>query len=93
MAFPEPDPLEEQNPNATLEDDIPAADPPEGSEALAVQESFSADELLPDEPPVPAQTMEDAKLKAVLEAIIYVTDAGRFRSSRSVRRSSSRATG
>ena len=74
MAFPEPDPLEEQNPNATPEDDTPAADPPEGSEALAVQESFSADELLPDEPPVPAQTMEDAKLKAVLEAIIYVTD-------------------
>ena len=38
------------------------------------QESFSAEELLPDEPQAAAITMEDAKLKAVLEAIIYVTD-------------------
>lgn len=43
------------------------------------QESFSAqeltaDELLPEEPAAEAITMEDAKLKAVLEAIIYVTD-------------------
>ncbi|HWF07200.1 MAG TPA: SMC-Scp complex subunit ScpB [Bryobacteraceae bacterium] len=40
----------------------------------AIQESFSADELLPEEPAVEAITMEDAQLKAVLEAIIYVTD-------------------
>src|SRR5947209_8048392 len=38
------------------------------------QESFSPDELLPAEPAPEAITMEDAKLKAVLEAIIYVTD-------------------
>jgi segregation and condensation protein B len=38
------------------------------------QESFSADELLPDEPQAEAINMEDAKLKAVLEAIVYVTD-------------------
>jgi segregation and condensation protein B len=37
------------------------------------QESFSAEELLPDELVEPV-TIEDAKLKAVLEAIIYVTD-------------------
>lgn len=35
---------------------------------------FSPEELLPAEPAVEAITMEDAKLKAVLEAIIYVTD-------------------
>ena len=39
-----------------------------------VLENFSAEELLPDAPPAEAITMEDAKLKAVLEAIIYVTD-------------------
>jgi len=43
-----------------------------------VQESFSAEELLGSdpgaEPAAEAVTMEDAKLKAVLEAIIYVTD-------------------
>jgi segregation and condensation protein B len=38
------------------------------------QQLFSAEEFLPDEPAVEAITMEDAKLKAVLEAIIYVTD-------------------
>jgi segregation and condensation protein B len=38
------------------------------------QETISADELLPDEPAAPAVSMEDAQLKAVLEAIIYVTD-------------------
>ncbi|MDP9053878.1 MAG: SMC-Scp complex subunit ScpB [Acidobacteriota bacterium] len=38
------------------------------------QESFSAEELLPDEQPAEPITMEDAKLKAVLEAIVYVTD-------------------
>jgi segregation and condensation protein B len=42
-------------------------------ESFSAQE-LSADELLPDEPAAQAITMEDAKLKAVLEAIIYVTD-------------------
>src|SRR5277367_3829349 len=49
---------------------FPDPDPNE----LPVQESFSAEDLLPDEPAPDAITMEDAKLKAVLEAIIYVTD-------------------
>ena len=39
-----------------------------------VLEDLSAEELLPNEPAGQAITMEDAKLKAVLEAIIYVTD-------------------
>src|SRR6202166_3573045 len=43
-------------------------------EAAPVQESFSAEELLPEAPAADAITMEDAKLKAVLEAIVYVTD-------------------
>jgi segregation and condensation protein B len=79
MAFPEPDPLEEPNPPEAQQEDrpqdeTPPSEAPEASDAIPVQESFSADELLPDEPPLPVQTMEDAKLKAVLEAIIYVTD-------------------
>jgi segregation and condensation protein B len=37
-------------------------------------EELLPEELLPEEPEAPAYTMEDAKLKAVLEAIIYVTD-------------------
>src|SRR5580704_10839882 len=52
----------EPDPNEEKPDDLP------------VQESFSAEELLPGEPAPDAITMEDAKLKAVLEAIIYVTD-------------------
>jgi segregation and condensation protein B len=38
------------------------------------QHLFSAEEFLSEEAPAEAITMEDAKLKAVLEAIIYVTD-------------------
>ena len=38
------------------------------------QESLSPEELLPEEPAPEAPTVEDADLKAVLEAIIYVTD-------------------
>ena len=38
------------------------------------QETLSAEELLPEEPAAPAVSIEDAQLKAVLEAIIYVTD-------------------
>jgi segregation and condensation protein B len=37
-------------------------------------DELSPEELLPEEPAAPAFAMEDAKLKAVLEAIIYVTD-------------------
>jgi len=54
---------------------FPDADPNEPpNEQMEPQESFSADELFPAEPAPDAITMEDAKLKAVLEAIIYVTD-------------------
>ncbi len=84
MAFPDPEPTPEQNPESpeakTEAAKTEAAKPEDAkpdeaqADALPVQESFSAEELLPDEPaPTPA-TMEDAKLKAVLEAIIYVTD-------------------
>jgi segregation and condensation protein B len=48
--------------------DFPEADLPENNPEI------TAEELLPDEPAAEAFTMEDAKLKAVLEAIIYVTD-------------------
>jgi len=51
--------------------DFPEADPNQPEDP---EESFSADELFPAEPVPDAITMEDAKLKAVLEAIIYVTD-------------------
>jgi segregation and condensation protein B len=37
-------------------------------------DSVSPDDLFPADTPAEAITMEDAKLKAVLEAIIYVTD-------------------
>src|SRR5271154_2051659 len=54
---------------------FPDADPNEPpNEQNEPQELFSAEDLLPDEPAAEAITMEDAKLKAVLEAIIYVTD-------------------
>jgi segregation and condensation protein B len=39
-----------------------------------VQETLSPEELLPEEPAPAPVAIEDAKLKAVLEAIIYVTD-------------------
>jgi len=48
--------------------DFPEADLPENNPEV------TPEELLPDEPAAEAFTMEDAKLKAVLEAIIYVTD-------------------
>ena len=49
---------------------------PEPAEQPYTEPQFelTADELLPDEPEPEAFTMEEAKLKAVLEAIIYVTD-------------------
>ena len=50
---------------------FPAEDPNQPEDP---EESFSTDELFPAEPAPEAITMEDAKLKAVLEAIIYVTD-------------------
>jgi segregation and condensation protein B len=52
--------------------------PEDAPEESPQQESFSAEELLGSdlnaEPAADAMTMEDAKLKAVLEAIVYVTD-------------------
>jgi segregation and condensation protein B len=39
-----------------------------------VQESFTPEELLPEEPAAPVTPVEEAELKAVLEAIVYVTD-------------------
>jgi segregation and condensation protein B len=79
MAFPEETPDDQSN-DQPGEAPQPDAAPQrearqrEASDDAPVQESFSADELLPEEPAADAITMEDAKLKAVLEAIIYVTD-------------------
>ncbi len=60
--------------------DFPETNPAEPIEAAleaAADETpfeLTAEELLPDEPAPEAFTLEEAKLKAVLEAIIYVTD-------------------
>src|SRR5450631_2092200 len=76
MAFPESDPVEAVQPDEPIapEPAEPASEPAAEPTSDPVQETFSAEELLPDEPAPEAITMEDAKLKAVLEAIIYVTD-------------------
>jgi segregation and condensation protein B len=68
MAFPDAEP---DLPRESSPDPIPAPDP--SAEAAPGPEPTS-DELFPEEPAAAAFTMEDAKLKAVLEAIIYVTD-------------------
>jgi segregation and condensation protein B len=56
--------------------DFPDADLPEHNPEVTNEPTreLTAEELLPEEPAAEAFTMEDAKLKAVLEAIIYVTD-------------------
>jgi segregation and condensation protein B len=71
-------------PEPAPEAEIPAEQPvPEPPVESAVDDELppdnltgevTAEELLPDEPEAEAFTMEEAKLKAVLEAIIYVTD-------------------
>ena len=71
MALPDASPDDEQIEPQVLHEETPAE---AVVNELPVQESFSAEELLPEEPAAEAITMEDAKLKAVLEAIIYVTD-------------------
>jgi segregation and condensation protein B len=52
--------------------------PPEPREAepapTVPQESMSPEDLLPEEPASEAPTVADAQLKAVLEAIVYITD-------------------
>ena len=85
-----PEEIPETEQAAVPEPEIEAA-PGGAHSAQPVQESFSAEELLPDDPAVAAITMEDAKLKAVLEAIVYVTDEP-LSSTRSAPPSSSRAT-
>lgn len=74
MAFPDPESTPEQNPESNEAAAPEAKEPEAPADATPVQESFSAEELLPEEPAPSPGTMEDAKLKAVLEAIIYVTD-------------------
>lgn len=84
MASPEEERLEEMPPNTE-----PAVEPPAAvvttvattevtADAIAeVTADAAAEEWIPEEtvePAEPALTFEDAKLKAVLEAIIYVTD-------------------
>jgi len=56
---------------ALPEEEVPVVSTPE---ALSAPEAVSAEDLLPEEPAVAAVAMEDVQLKAVLEAIVYVTD-------------------
>src|SRR5580704_17186677 len=42
-------------------------------EDVAAQE-LTAEDFLPEEPETPAPPVEDSRLKAVLEAIIYITE-------------------
>ena len=57
---------------------VPEENLPEPREAAPVAspepESMSAEELLPEEPAAAAPSQADAQLKAVLEAIVYITD-------------------
>ena len=57
---------------------VPEENLPEEREAAPVAlpepESMSAEELLPEEPVAAAPSLADAQLKAVLEAIVYITD-------------------
>jgi segregation and condensation protein B len=52
----------------------PVAEPEAEAQPEAEVESMSAEDLLPDEPAAPAPSLADAQLKAVLEAIVYITD-------------------
>src|SRR4051794_38505569 len=71
MDFPEMEPAATPESN---EESSEASAPAAEAETDGPAESVSAEELLPEEPPAEAIPLEDAKLKAVLEAIIYVTD-------------------
>jgi segregation and condensation protein B len=72
MAFPEED--------APRADDVDAPDavsPPEpvpASEAVSPPGALSPDDMLPAEPAAEAVPLSDVELKAVLEAIVYITD-------------------
>jgi segregation and condensation protein B len=70
---------EQQEPQAaeSREDTAPetVAPEPPASETAAALESMAAEELLPGvEAPPDAQATEDARLKALLEAVVYVTE-------------------
>ena len=69
----EPDTEKSGEPDAPtpLTEGTPSPDEPVAEPA---PEEISAEDLLPEEPEVEAVAMGDAQLKAVLEAIIYVTD-------------------
>jgi segregation and condensation protein B len=73
MAFPEEENLTAEP--AVSEEPLVSeeqSEPP--TEQNASTEAFSDDFFVPDEPVSEAAPVEDARLKAVLEAIIYVTD-------------------
>ena len=55
------------------ETDLPPEQPVEQSEQPSLPEELLPEDLLPEEPVV-AVAMEDTQLKAVLEAIVYVTE-------------------
>src|SRR5271167_3303825 len=75
MAFPEADP--DETPQPDIQNEPSALEPGTENSTESDTESSpeaTSEELFPEEPAAEAITMEDAKLKAVLEAIIYVTD-------------------
>lgn len=63
MSFPDPEPNDQQPEEAVSRE-----------ETVSPEETLSPEELLPQEAAPSPVAIEDAKLKAVLEAIIYVTD-------------------
>jgi segregation and condensation protein B len=63
-------PREEASPEAVSEEVLPEEVSPEE----VSPEEVSAEELLPEEPPVAVSAVEDSKLKATLEAIIYIAE-------------------
>ena len=65
----------EAAPVAEAREAAPVAEPREAAPAASPEpESMSAEELLPEEPAAAPPSLADAQLKAVLEAIIYITD-------------------
>jgi len=80
VAAPEPDGTDEAAETPQLAESPaeaeaqPESEVPAEAAEQAAEEEFSADELLPDDDNVVEMPVADAQLKAVLEAIIYVTD-------------------
>jgi len=67
--------LPEETTQNGVEPEAPPTEPEQVTEPPQSMDAVQAEDLLgPDEAPREAFTMEDAKLRAVLEAIVYITD-------------------